>query len=102
MRTVLDHLCVGLVLAASLGYVVLAMGPKSLRRRAAGALASSAARVPSAWQLRRTVQRLGEALGAKPAGACGGCDSCDGNPGSAAREVRVPLARLGRRRVTSR
>ena len=118
MRYVLDLLFVGLVISVSLAYVVFALGPKALRVRAADAIAARAARVPSAFKLRRGVFWLSESLGAKAGGACGGCNSCGtttkdpaaaskdpaaasaGTSAAAGRDVRVPVARIGRRGVT--
>jgi hypothetical protein len=102
MRQLIDQLSVLLLIAASLAYVLLALGPKALRQRAAGALAAGAAQLPSAFRLRRAVLRLSEALGAQAAGACGGCNGCGAPAKDAGGEIRVPLARLGRRGVSSR
>jgi len=76
MQHIVDIGLVGIVLLAAVGYAVLALGPKSLRKRI-----------------------LGEA--AKSGGACGGCDDCGtakppqaSTPGG---EVRIPIRRIGRR-----
>jgi hypothetical protein len=102
MRHAVDILLVALVLCASVGYAVLALGPKSLRKRLLGA-------------------------SAKSGGACGGCDNCGtttpagiaaagaavggpavggpavGGPAVVARgEVRIPVAQIGRRDAGAR
>jgi hypothetical protein len=76
MQHVVDIGLVTLVLLAAIGYAVLALGPKSLRKRILGA-------------------------SAKGGGACGGCDDC-GTPKPAQSaapggEIRIPIGRIGRR-----
>lgn len=80
MQHLIDIGLVALVLFAAVGYAVLALGPKSLRKRI-----------------------MGEA--AKGGGACGGCDDCgtpkpvqSAVPGG---EVRIPIGRIGRRDSSS-
>jgi hypothetical protein len=102
MNGVLDGFLVGLVLVLSAGYAVMALGPRSLRRRILAAFGRLLAHAPGFWRLRRLSQRL-EAASAGPAqGACGGCDSCGSEPApptqlSRPAEVRVPLGEIGRR-----
>jgi hypothetical protein len=76
MQHVVDIGLVTLVLLAAIGYAVLALGPKSLRKRIMGA-------------------------SAKGGGACGGCDDC-GTPkpvqsAAPGGEIRIPIGRIGRR-----
>jgi hypothetical protein len=76
MQHVVDIGLVGIVLLAAVGYAVLALGPKSLRKRI-----------------------MGES--AKGGGACGGCDDCGtakpAQSSAPAGEVRIPIGRIGRR-----
>jgi len=101
MSPLLDAALVAIVLAASVVYALYALGPKSLRGRLCTALAELAARAPAALHLGRIERRLRE--GAGGSGACGGCDSCAPSPDAAreadGKEVRVPVASIGRRRV---
>jgi hypothetical protein len=64
-------------------------------------LADLAARAPAALHLGGIERRLREAAGA---GACGGCDSCapsaEDARGGAGKEIRVPAASIGKRRIT--
>jgi hypothetical protein len=100
MSRLLDAALVALVLAASVGYALYALGPKTLRRWLRVALADLAARAPAALHLGHIERRLREAAGAS--GACGGCDSCapsgeDARGGG--KEIRVPAASIGKRRI---
>jgi hypothetical protein len=105
VNPILDDLLVAAALLASLGYVLFALGPRALRRRALSRIAGWAGRAPSWLGLSGLAARVGSAAG-KPAGACGGCDSCAGDgkspsaaqqtPGSAS-EIKIPLASLRRR-----
>jgi hypothetical protein len=101
MSRLLDAALVAIVLAASVGYALYALGPKTLRRWLRAALADLAARAPAALHLGRVERRLREAAGGS--GACGGCDSCapsgEDARGGAAKEVRVPAASIGKRRI---
>ena len=103
MNSILDNALVGLVLLASMGYAVVSLGPRDLRRRILGVLSRAAARAPAFLGLGRTAQRLSASM-AKSA-ACGGCDSCGGEQtaaqNSSAAEVRVPLGKIGRRASSS-
>src|SRR5258707_14479462 len=58
MNGVIDGSLVALALLASGGYVLLSLGPRSLRRRLLGALSQAAARLPAFLGLRRMAQRL--------------------------------------------
>jgi hypothetical protein len=96
----LDGILVTLVLIVSTGYAVLALGPKGLRKWLWAALAERAEKAPAGLGLERLARRL-RAAADKTAGACGGCDSCGPEPEVSAggtREVRVPLAKIGKRR----
>jgi hypothetical protein len=100
MNRLLDAALVSIVLAASVGYALYSLGPKTLRRRLRTTLADLAARAPGVLHLGRFERRLREAAGGS--GACGGCDSCapsaaDAHDG-AGKEIRVPAASIGKRR----
>ena len=101
MNNLIDSSLVGLALLGSAGYVLLSLGPRSLRRHLLAALSRAAARAPAFLGLRRTAQRLATAAAGKAHGACGGCDDC-GSAQAAAKtpgegEVRVPVGKIGRR-----
>ena len=100
MNGVIDSSLVGLALLASGGYVLLSLGPRSLRRRLLAALSQAASRAPAFLGLRRMAQRLAASAG-KAQGACGGCDDCgSGQPAAKTpveNEVRVPVEKIGRR-----
>jgi hypothetical protein len=100
MNRLLDEGLVILLLLASVAYAFSALGPKGLRRRLWSSLARAAARAPAALHLAGLARRLDQAASNKSAGACGGCDTCGdaGEQTNAADEVRVPLAKIGRRR----
>jgi hypothetical protein len=101
---VLDDIVVALALILSVCYAVLALGPKGLRKRWWGALAGHAEKAPAALHLGGVARRL-RAAADRASAACGGCESCgpepEASPGSA-REVRVPLATIGRRGSSKR
>src|SRR5258707_12310065 len=71
MNGVIDGSLVALALLASGGYVLLSLGPRSLRRRLLAALSQAAARAPAFLGLRRMAQRL-PASARKGPGACRG------------------------------
>ena len=111
MHTMLDDGLVGGALIASGLYAIVALGPRALRRRLLSALARAAARFTPIPGLGRLAGRLERAAAAKAA-ACGGCSGCAATDGGAAPpnraappgaapnrqgEVRVPVARIGRR-----
>ncbi len=107
MNSVIDNSLVGLALLGSAGYALLSLGPRSLRRRLLAALS----RATVSLGLRRTAQRLAAASAGKAHSACGGCDSCGSEQspttegpsrikvpvGTSAADVRVPVAKIGRR-----
>jgi len=101
MSSILDNALVGLALLASAGYAAVSLGPRSLRRRILGVLGSAAARAPTFLGLGGMAQRLAAASAAKAQGACGVCDNCGSEPTTAPQppkaEIRVPVARIGRR-----
>ena len=105
MNSVLDNSLVGLMLLASAGYAVVKLGPRNLRQRMLGGLSRLIARAPPALGLRQISERLGAASAGKAQGACGGCDNCgsEQTPAQPAAqtlpqsEVRVPVAKIGRR-----
>jgi len=109
MAHLLDNLVVGLLLAASAGYAAFALGPKSWRAAVARGLAELAPRLPSRLGVRRGVQLWSTSWAAKAGGACGGCDNCGSESASkplsgataapnTAGEVRIGVAKIGRRR----
>ncbi len=100
MNKVLDDGVVILLLLGSTAYAFSALGPKALRRRLWSSLARAAARAPAGWHLAGLARRLDQAAADKTAGACGGCGTCgdDGVQKESGAEVRVPLAKIGRRR----
>jgi hypothetical protein len=97
----LDAALVTIVLAASVGYALYSLGPKTQRRWLRMTLADLAARAPAALHLGGIERRLREAAGGS--GACGGCDSCapsaEDARGGAGKEIRVPAASIGKRRI---
>jgi hypothetical protein len=101
MNGILDDFLVGLVLIVSAGYAIFSLGPRSLRSRTFAALGHVTARAPAFLGLGRMARWLAAAAADKSQGACGGCDSCgsEKTPASttAASEVRVPLAKIGKR-----
>jgi hypothetical protein len=104
MNTLLDNSLVGLALLASLGYAAASLGPRALRNRLLAALSRLLARAPAYLALGRVARKLSAASSAASsaaAGACGGCDNCGAEqaaaPQSAAAEVNVPVANIGRR-----
>jgi hypothetical protein len=101
MNSILDNSLVGLALLASVVYAVASLGPRSLRRRILGVLGRAAGRAPAFLGLGRMARRLEAASAAKAQGACGGCDNCGSEatpaPQAPKAEVRVPVARIGRR-----
>jgi hypothetical protein len=98
MNAVLDNFLVAAVLLLSLGYALVKLGPKSLRRGILGGLSRALAAAPSVLRLAGVAQRLAAASG-KPQTACGGCDSCGESVSSpqSASEISVPVAKIGRR-----
>jgi len=106
MNGVLDSFLVGLALLASAGYALLALGPRSLRRRVLAGLSQLVALAPACFGLRRAAQRLAVAAAGKAQGACGGCDDCGSEKAAAAKgtaqqspvlEITVPMTKIGRR-----
>jgi hypothetical protein len=81
MNAIFDNLLVGALLLASLGYAIYKLGPRALRKRILAAL------------------RLSTSAG-KSESACGGCDNCGSDtaatPSSSA-EIKIPVAKIGRR-----
>ena len=105
MNSVIDNSLVGLALLASAWYAVMKLGPRSLRQGVLEGLSRLFAHAPAAFSLRGISERLGAASAGKAQGACGGCDNCGSEQTPAQQaaqdsppaEVRVPVARIGRR-----
>lgn len=106
MNKVLDDTLVGLVLVASAGYALASLGPKGLRTRIYRGLAVLAGRAPAFLRLGAVARRLDARAARNSSTACGGCESCGSGepianqPGASephAAEVRVPVAKVGRR-----
>jgi hypothetical protein len=90
MNGFLDGSLVCLALLLSVGYALLSLGPRTLRRKLLAAFAYAASM----------------AAQGKSHGACGGCDDCGTSAADAtksptkespAAEIRVPVAKIGRR-----
>jgi hypothetical protein len=107
MNGVLDHSLVGLALLVSAGYAVLSLGPRTFRRRMFGVLNRLAARAPAWLRLGWAARRLAMISDGDAKGSCGGCGTCEseaaepenpgGGPKSPVPEIRVPVAKVGRR-----
>jgi hypothetical protein len=81
MNAVLDNLLVAAVLLASIGYAVVKLGPRILRKRILSALGLAAA-------------------SGKAQAACGGCDNCGTESTSlpqSSSEINVPVSKISRR-----
>jgi hypothetical protein len=113
MVHVLDNFVVVLVLGSSTAYVAFTLGPKSWRVAVARRLGQFAPRLPTRWGLRRAALRLSTLATKKAGGACGACDNCGSESAgksasgagagagagvSMAGEVRIAVAKIGRRR----
>ena len=99
MNAVLDNVLVAAVLLASLGYALVKLGPRSLRKWILWHSSLILAAAPSFLRLAGVAQRLAAASG-KAQAACGGCDSCGTESSSAPQspsEINVPIAKIGRR-----
>jgi hypothetical protein len=106
MNSVIDYSLVGLLLLLSTAYALASLGPRSLRPRLLAALGRLLATLPAVIGLKGVSQRLSSASTVKAAGACGGCENCgsaapaeqdSATPNAPAAEVRVPVAKIGRR-----
>ncbi len=91
-----------MALAASVGYAFASLGPKGWRGRCFAMLARVAGNAPAGLHLGGLARRLARAADVQSAGACGGCGSCGAEPAGAdanpAPEIRVPLAKILKRR----
>jgi hypothetical protein len=99
MNAVLDDLLVAAVLLASVGYAVVKLGPRTLRKRMLSALGVVLESAPAFLRLGSAAQRLAAASG-KAQAACGGCDNCGAEPASppqSSSEINVPVSKIGRR-----
>jgi hypothetical protein len=107
MSGAVDGAMVGVVVAASVGYALYSLGPRTLRPRLRAVIAAALLRLPAATGLHPLARRL-KHTAAAATGACGGCDNCGAAPakpaagtpaaGTPAAEVRVPLSAIGKRR----
>ncbi len=98
MRIVVDDVLVGMALLASVIYAAFALGPKTLRGRVLAAAAGVLRRLPAVPGVKQIAQRLQAAAVSKAGGSCGGCDNCGPAPQAPpASEIRVPLAKIGKR-----
>ena len=99
MSAWLDDAIVGALLLAAVAYAAARLGPKAWRKRILETLSQVITHAPAFLKLRGVAQRL-EAASGKSQGACGGCDDCGSEtppaPQSSA-ELRVPVAKIGRR-----
>jgi hypothetical protein len=82
MNSVLDGSLVGLAVLASAGYALSSLGPKSVRRRLLAVLSGAAAHAPAFLGLNRSCDNCGDEQAAQT---------------SPEAEVRVPVAKIGRR-----
>jgi len=99
MNAVLDNLLVAAVLLASVGYAVVKLGPRTLRKRILGALGHVLESAPAFLKLTSVAQRLAAASG-KAQAACGGCDNCGAestSPPQSSSEINVPVSKITRR-----
>ena len=99
MNAVLDNLLVAALLLASVGYAVVKLGPRTLRKRMLSALGVVLESAPAFLRLGSAAQRLAAASG-KAQAACGGCDNCGAEPASppqSSSEINVPVSKIGRR-----
>jgi len=109
MNGFLDDFLVGLILLAGFGYAAYALGPKRFRARLLTGLAALMGRLPGFLGTRGVAGRLADRARLKSGGACGGCDNCGSETAAPATttvttadraptEIRVPLAKIGKRR----
>jgi hypothetical protein len=99
MNAVLDNLLVAAVLLASIGYAVVKLGPRTLRKRIFSTLGLALESAPAFLKLESVAQRLAAASG-KARAACGGCDNCGTESTSVPQppsEISVPVAKISRR-----
>jgi hypothetical protein len=106
VNSLLDDVSVGLVLAASAGYAVFSLGPRTLRRRMLESTSALLIRLPTGFGLRALALRM-QSAATTAKGACGGCDSCEPQPPGAttsaatkapAPEIRIAVSTIGKRR----
>lgn len=106
MQHLIDLFLVGLALLASAAYLLFVLGPKSLRKFAAAAIADLSARAGGIPVLRVPLQTLSANLANRVQGDCGGCANCGSDQAAdsdaAAPEARVPISKVGRRGRASR
>jgi hypothetical protein len=97
----LDQGLVGLLLAASVGYALMKLGPRNWRLSILSVLSRVTAGAPKRFGLTPWAERLAAAAATKPQGACGGCDNCgsavSSTTQSAPAEIKIPVGKIGRR-----
>jgi hypothetical protein len=98
MSGFLDVCLVGLVLLASAGYAILALGPRTWRPRVYASVSRLLSRAPGWLGLKGVAASLA-AASSKSGGACGGCDTCGSETAaeSPAPEVRISVSKIGKR-----
>jgi hypothetical protein len=97
MNAVLDNFLVAAMLLVSLGYALVKLGPRTLRRRILWGLSLIFAAAPTFLRLGNVAQRLSAASGRTQA-ACGGCDNCGESASTPpSSEINVPIGKIGRR-----
>lgn len=101
MQHLIDLFLVGLALLASAAYLLFALGPKTLRKSAAAAIANLSTLAGGIPGLRGPLQTLSANLADKVQGDCGGCANCGSNDAAESHattpESRVPISEVGRR-----
>jgi hypothetical protein len=105
MNAVLDNSLVGVLLLVSVSYAVYRLGPRTLKRRILQTIGRAMAAAPASLKLGRVAQKLDTASAGNAPGACGGCDNCgtesSSEPQSSSAEIKVPVAKIGRRDVAA-
>jgi hypothetical protein len=101
MHGFLDEALVAVVLVASFGYALFALGPRAIKQTLLARSAALLRLAPTKLRLQGLAARWEAAASNKAAGACGGCDNCGSEPaksapGSAA-EIKIPLSKIGKR-----
>ena len=101
MHGFFDEALVTVVLVASIGYALFALGPRALKQSLLARSAALLRSMPTPLRWQGLAARWEAAASNKATGACGGCDTCGSEqpksaPGAAA-EIKIPLAKIGKR-----